>query len=185
MKINNLKLEGAHEILAESHPDERGVLSLTYKSKELSALGLNTEWQEEYHSHTLTKHTVRGLYIQSEPYVEGKLITAIAGTLMWVYVDLRPDSSTFGSWDSIILSPGKRNALYLPKGMAHGCTSLTDDCHVYIKADNLFSHSHGFGIIWNDKDLNIDWRLDGHAALVSPGHSKFGTFEQYKKDMQF
>ncbi len=176
-----MDMDGVYEILAETHKDFRGLLALTYTEKLMKEAGLNTQWKEEYHSKTLKKFTVRGLYIQRPPYVEGKMITAVRGELRWIYLDLRKGSGTFGKWGSLILSENQCNSLYLAPGFAHGCVSVSDDCDVYIKADNLYSHSHGIGIAWNDKDLNIDWGLCGNAPLVSETHAQYPGFKEFRK----
>jgi len=180
MKIKKLGINGVYEIESEGCEDDRGFISHVYSAALLEEHGLNSTWVKEYHSHTKKKYTVRGLYIQLPPHVEGKLITASKGKMMWVFADLRKESESFGKWDSVILSEKYRNSLYLPQGFANGCVSLSDNCDVYIKADNHYSEAHGVGIIWNDKELKIDWRLHGNDPLISEAHRQYKTFKEFK-----
>ncbi len=181
MIIQKGKLSGVYEIAPEIHFDFRGHLSMTCTSELLEGKGLNVTWSEEYHSHTIKKYTVRGLYIQTPPFVETKLITAVRGKIVWMFVDLRTGSETFGQWGSYMLSEELNNSLYLPKGFAHGCVSLEDKSDLYIKADSLYSGSHGVGIKWNDPELNINWRLEGHAPIISDAHDSYPSFKAFKE----
>lgn len=181
MEIQEGKFKGVYEICSETHNDNRGFISHAYSSDLLEEQSLNTTWVKEYHSYTTKKYTIRGLYIQLPPHVEGKLISAFRGEMMWVFVDLRKGSETFGQWSSVVLSEDQKNSIYLPKGFAHGCVSLSDDCSLYLKSDSHYSEANGVGIIWNDKDLNVNWRLDGAVPLVSEGHQKYGTFKEFKE----
>ena len=48
--------------------------------------------------------------------------------------------------------------------------------------DNYFSDKHGTGIVWNDKELNIDWRVDDALpVIVSERDSQHPTFKEFKE----
>ena len=47
--------------------------------------------------------SVRGLHLQSSPYVEMKIVRRLRGRVWDVAVDLRPDSATFGEWHAVEL----------------------------------------------------------------------------------
>lgn len=181
MKIKNKKLEGFLEIIPEARIDERGFLVRMYDEKTFKDLGINTRWVQESHSHTNKKYTLKGLHVSLPPFLEGKLIRVIKGKVLWVVVDLRENSKTFGQYDSVILSDELKNLIYVPKGFANGCFSLTDNCDLVIKADNYFSADHGTGIIWSDKDLNIDWQLEGDTPFISERDKNYLSFEEFKK----
>ena len=181
IQIKKKKLKGFLEIIPEPYMDERGFLSRLYDEKIFKSLGLNTKWTEESHHHTYRKYTLRGLYTQLPPFSEGKLLRVIRGKLLWMVVDLRKNSKTFGQWDSVILSDESRNSMYTPRGFGHGCLSLTDDVDLLIKSDNYFSLKHGVGIIWNDKDLNINWNLKGNKPFISERDKNYPAFKVFKK----
>ena len=143
-------------------------------------LGFPTKWTEMTHQHSNKKNIVRGLYVQPPPYSEGKLLRAIKGELLWVSVDVRKGSNTFGQWDSTVLSGARRNMLLSARGFAHGCVSLTDDADLLIMSDSYFAEEHGVGIMWNDKDLNIDWNLNGSIPFVSERHKEYPSFREFK-----
>lgn len=180
MKIKKKKFDGFIEIIPEPYKDERGFLTRLYDEKIFKALGLNTKWVQESHHHTYKKNTLRGLHVQMPPFSEGKLLCVINGKLLWIAVDLRKNSKTFGQWDSAVLSSELKNSIYIKRGFGHGCISLTNKVDLIIKSDNYFSPKHGVGIIWNDKDLNVNWNLKRNKPLISERDKKYSTFKNFK-----
>jgi len=180
-EIREKEISGIYEIKPEIHADHRGHLNLTNTSELLIKHDLNINWKEEYHSYTKNKFCIKGLYIQLEPYVETKMITAINGDSLWVNVDLRENSSTFGKWTSTLLSGKLNNSVYVSGGFANGCVSLTENVDLFVKADNFYSVEHGVGIKWDDKDLDIDWRIGNNTPIVSKWHDNFESLENFKE----
>lgn len=180
--IKKKKLEGLIEIFPDIYKDDRGFVTRFYEKRVFQELGLNTEWTEDLHHHTNKKYTLRGLYIQAPPFTEGKIMRAIKGKMLWIVVDVRKDSPTFGQWDSAVLDEEKMNLLYTPRGLAHGALSLTDDVDLVIKGDTYFSaEEHGIGIRWNDPELNIDWGLEGKEPIISEEHKNYPSFKEFKE----
>jgi len=180
MEIKEKKLKGFKEIILESYKDNRGFLASLYDQKNFLEKGLNTNWTQTFHSHTEKLNTIRGLYGQLPPFSEAKLIKAINGEMLWVVVDLRKGSETFGQWDSIVLSSELGNMAYVEKGFANGCLSLTDNVDLIINTDNSFSYEYGFGIKWNDSTLNINWPVKD-SIIISDKDSNYPTFNNFKE----
>lgn len=180
-KIKKKKLDGFMEIIPKAHTDKRGFLVRLYDKEIFQKFGINAKWVQESHSHTSKKHTLRGLHVQLPPFSEEKLIRAINGKILWVAVDLRKNSKTFGKWDYVVLSGQLKNIIYVSRGFAHGCLSLSDNCDLVIKSDNYFSQNHSTGIIWNDKDLNIEWGLKRKVPLISKRDKNYLTFKEFKQ----
>lgn len=181
MEIKKKKLEGFIELIPEVYEDERGFLARLYDERIFKNLGLPIRWTEESHHHTRKDGILRGLYVQLPPFSEGKLLRVTKGGMLWVSVDVRKGSKTFGLWDSVILSDKTKNLLFAAPGLAHGCLSLTDDVDLIIKSDNYFSAEHGVGIVWNDTDLNIDWNLKGDIPFISERDKNYPTFREFKE----
>lgn len=181
IEIRKGKLDGFVEIIPEVYEDERGFLVRLYDERIFKNLGFPVKWTEESHHHTKKKYILRGLYTQLPPFSEGKLLRVTNGEMLWVSVDVRKNSKTFGLWDSIVLSDKRKNLLYVTRGFTHGCLSLTDKVDLIIKSDNYFSEEHGVGIIWDDKDLNIDWNLDGNTPYISERDKKYPPFKVFKE----
>lgn len=184
MKILNKKIKGLIEILPETNIDNRGFLVRVYDESFFMENNLNTKWIQESHSHTDKKHTIRGLHIQLPPFSETKMIKAVKGKMLWIAVDLRKDSETFGKWDSAVISDEIKNVLYVPAGFANGCISLSDECDLIIKSDNVFSPDYGVGILWNDKELGIDWNTNNdmnNSVIISERDRNYPSFSDFKK----
>lgn len=103
--------------------------------------------------------TVRGLHFQIEPFSEEKLITCVQGSIFDVVVDLRPRSQTFGMWTSFEMSEDNSLQVYLPKGVAHGFQTLTQNVIVHYCLTSPYSNNSSFAI---DPfgDLDILWPLE-------------------------
>ena len=70
-----------------------------------------------------------------------------------------------------MLDADKRNCLYVGRGFAHGCLTLTDRVNLLICADNDYSPEHGASIAWNDPDFAIDWPLlAGEEVVMKAEH---------------
>lgn len=179
MKIIEKKLKGVFEIIPEPNQDKRGFFMRTYDQKIFAENGLNYEWIQENHSHSTNKGIIRGLHFQFPPFSETKFIRCVKGSIYDVFVDLRKDSSTFGQWDSIILSEDNLKMILIPRGCAHGFCSLTDLSDVLYKHDNYYNPNFENGIIWNDQDIGIKWPVK--SPLLSERDQGFQTFTEFKE----
>ena len=74
-----------------------------------------------------------------------------------VALDCRKNSKTFGKYFSIILSEKDNTSLFIPEGFAHGFCSLSNNTVLHYKCTNYRDEKSETGVLWNDKDLNIDW----------------------------
>ena len=157
MEIKERKIKGVFEITLAPLGDERGFFMRTYDINIFREHDLHREWVQENHSRSEKKHIIRGLHFQLPPYTETKLIRCINGTVLDVFVDLRKGSGTFGLWDAIELSEENKKMVYLPRGLAHGFCTLTNVSEVIYKVDNFYSREKERGLLWNDKQLGIQW----------------------------
>ena len=88
---------------------------------------------------------------------QDKLVRVLTGEILDVYVDIRKNSKSYGLYNSIKLSSRINTWILIPKGFAHGFITLTSDTTVLYKVTEFYKPDHENGIIWNDKNLNIDW----------------------------
>jgi dTDP-4-dehydrorhamnose 3,5-epimerase len=159
MNFCALPLSGAFEITLEKHEDERGFFARIYCEEEFSAQGLNTSWVQMNMSFNRAKATLRGLHFQREPGAEIKLVRCLAGQVCDVIVDLRAGSPTFGHHCAVTLDAGAGNAIYIPKGLAHGFQTLTGDCTLQYAHSTPYKPGFEGGINALDPDLGINWPL--------------------------
>ena len=67
--------------------------------------------------------------------------------------------------------------LYIPKGFAHGFVVLEDNTIFSYKCDNYYNKSAESGIMYNDLDLQIDWKLSAEDLILSDKDLKLSGFK--------
>lgn len=144
--------------------DSRGFFMESYKKSDFFANGIDVEFNQDNHSKS-TKGVLRGLHYQANPYGQAKLVRCSKGRIYDVAVDIRPESKTFGQYVKVELSEENKHMLYIPVGFAHGFVALTDEVELLYKASGEYAPQADRGIIWNDKDINIDWNIDFEPLL--------------------
>ena len=161
VKLVNTPLDGLYELQIPVFEDHRGMFFNLFK-RELSPF--NEIWADLpiaqiNLSRTNSVGTVRGLHCQLPPYQECKLVRCLSGCIWDVAVDLRVDSKSYGCWHSIKLSSSLGNAVFIPKGFAHGFQSLEPNSEVlYLHSGSWVSYAD-HGVRFDDPKLNIDWPL--------------------------
>ena len=105
---------------------------------------------------------------------------------MDIVVDLRKNSKTFGKYFAMEINENNKKMLFIPKGFAHGFLTLEDGTEIFYKRDNFYNPQSEGGIIWNDRDLNIDWNfkkynIDKNELIISEKDKKNISFKEYKK----
>jgi len=76
-----------------------------------------------------------------------------------VAVDIRKSSPTYGKWASIELTQENKWMYWVPPGFAHGFITLEDNTTFFYKCTNMYNKESEGSILWNDPDLNIDWKI--------------------------
>lgn len=138
-------------------PDNRGFFARTYCKQELSDSGIDMDIVQCNISYNKTKGTVRGMHYQECPHEEQKIVSCIQGSIYDVVVDLRKESPTYLKWHAEMLSAESMNALYIPKGCAHGFQTLTDHSMVYYQMGSYYYPQSARGVRWNDPVFKISW----------------------------
>ncbi|MFR1672685.1 MAG: dTDP-4-dehydrorhamnose 3,5-epimerase [Candidatus Gastranaerophilaceae bacterium] len=144
--------------------DNRGFFMETYKKSEFVANGINVDFNQDNHSKS-SAHVLRGLHYQKAPYSQAKLVRCSRGRIYDVAVDIREDSDTFGKYVKVELSEENKHMLFIPEGFAHGFVVLSDEAELIYKASAEFNPAADSGVLWCDKDINIDWNIDFEPIL--------------------
>jgi dTDP-4-dehydrorhamnose 3,5-epimerase len=152
-------IAGVYVVELEPRRDDRGFFARAFCADEFAAHGLETHWVQANVGHSERAGTIRGLHYQVPPHAEAKLVRCTAGAVFDVAVDLREGSPTYLQWYGTELSAGNGRMLYLPKGVAHGYQSLTDDAEAYYLVTAAYAPAAERGLRWDDPDLDIAWPL--------------------------
>ncbi|MGF1788259.1 dTDP-4-dehydrorhamnose 3,5-epimerase [Photobacterium swingsii] len=156
MEIIKTKLEGCIIIKPKIFGDERGFfLELFHTNRYKKDAGIKESFVQDNRSRS-SQGVLRGLHFQSKK-PQGKLVMVTAGSVFDVAVDLRPNSETFGQYESIILSGENKFQFYIPPGFAHGFQVLSESADFQYKCTDYYDANDEAGILWNDPDINIDW----------------------------
>ena len=152
-------IEGACIVEIEEKGDDRGFFARTYDIDIFNKNQLDSKIVQCNVNHTKHKGTLKGLHYQINPYEETKLIRCTRGSVYSVTVDLRPTSSTYKKWESVVLSQDEYCWRYIPKGCANGIQTLVDDTELIYQNSQYYSPEHERGIRWNDPSFQIKWPL--------------------------
>jgi dTDP-4-dehydrorhamnose 3,5-epimerase len=86
--------------------------------------------------------------------------TPAAGMLQVALIDLRPDSKTFGSRNTLYVGQLRPWQILIPPGVAHGYKVIGLEPSMLVYATDRFYDPADEGRIpHNDADLNYDWEL--------------------------
>jgi dTDP-4-dehydrorhamnose 3,5-epimerase len=175
----DLPLKGAFLLKPFLFTDGRGAFSKLFTRELLASKGAGCEFCEQFTS-VSRRLVVRGLHYQRGRFSQARLVWCPLGEIFDVIVDLRKSSPTFGKWASATLSGKEGNAVYVPRGFAHGFMAVSDEAVVSYLADNDYSGENERGIIYNDPDLGIAWPAESGVSL-SDKDRKWGSFRECEK----
>ena len=178
MIVKETILEGCFVIQPKVIQDKRGYFLESFNQavfKEGLKRDINFVQDNESYS---SKGVLRGLHYQIGDYAQAKLVRVIKGKILDVVVDLRTDSPTFSKHISIELSEDNKTQLFIPRGFAHGFIVLSDTAIFSYKCDNFYNKVSEGGVIYNDKDLNIDWKLDEKEFIISEKDLELPTLKE-------
>jgi dTDP-4-dehydrorhamnose 3,5-epimerase len=157
VEIFETPISGLIEIQPKVWGDSRGFFIETFQKELYSEIGISIPFVQDNLSCS-AYGVIRGLHFQVKK-PQGKLVTCLNGQVLDVVVDLRVDSKTRGHSYSMILDSEKRNQLWIPPGFAHGFSVLSKGADFFYKCTDFYAPGDEAGIIWNDSDLGIDWRI--------------------------
>lgn len=167
MNVITTPLEGLLIIEPRVFKDDRGYFFESYNKKAFqAATGLEIDFVQDNQARS-TINVLRGLHFQNPPHAQTKLIRTLSGAIWDVVVDIRKSSATFGKWFGVELSDENKRQLLVPKGFAHGYSVLSETAEVFYKCDDFYSKEDEGGVLFNDPQLNIDWKINPAEALVS------------------
>ena len=177
MKINNTFIKDLLIIEPQLFKDDRGFFYESYNKNNLDKV-INIVFVQDNESKS-NKGVIRGLHFQAPPFEQTKLVRCVSGNILDVAVDIRKNSKTYGKSFSVELSSENNKQLLVPKGFAHGFQVLSETAIVNYKVDGFYNPDSDSGLIWNDKDLSIDWNLD-LKPILSKKDLKLISFKDLK-----
>lgn len=156
MKVIQTKLKDCVIIEPKIFGDDRGFFLETFQLSRYSQdAGINLPFVQDNYSRSV-KGVLRGLHFQRRK-PQGKLVRVVKGLVYDVAVDIRKGSSTYGEWESVLLSEENKKQFWIPPGFAHGFMVMSDVADFEYKCTEFYDPGQEGCIIWNDKQLSIHW----------------------------
>ena len=125
-------------------------------SEALAEVGLDHRTFVEESQSRSARGVLRGLHGRKH-LSEGKLVRCARGAVFEVLVDLRPWSTSFLEWDSLVLDDVDHRQVWVPPGFVHGFTAVSEHADVCYHMDAHHDPSLDLAIAWNDPQLAIEW----------------------------
>jgi len=158
MEIVKTKIPDLYIIKPRVFEDNRGYFFESYNKNIFLQNGIDQNFVQDNESKS-SKGVLRGLHFQKTPFAQGKLVRVMQGAVLDVAVDLRKASPTYGKWVAVELNHDNKWMYWIPPGFAHGFVTLEDSTVFFYKCTNVYNKDSEGSILWNDPDLNIDWKV--------------------------
>lgn len=181
MKFTETKLKGCYIIEPKIIQDERGYFMESFNEKTFqNGVEQAVHFVQDNQSFS-SKGVLRGLHYQTGENAQAKLVRVLQGEVLDVAVDIRPDSPTFGQYESVLLSGENKKQFFVPRGFAHGFLVLSETATFFYKCDNFYNKESEGGIIYNDETINIDWQFSLKDLIISEKDKVQPTLQNAKK----
>lgn len=158
MQIEPWSLQDVVLFRSESFEDHRGFFLRTMSASTLAEAGLDHRAFVEESQSRSHRGVLRGLHGRAA-LSEGKLVRCARGEIFEVVLDLRPTSSTFLEWDSLVLDDRSGLQVWIPPGFVHGFQVISDEADVCYRMDAIHDPALDIALAWDDRDLGIDWPI--------------------------
>ncbi len=182
MVYEKLQIEGLLLIKPDIYKDTRGYFFEAFRKDKYSEYGISEDFVQDNISKS-PKDTIRGLHYQVGKFAQGKLCGVISGKVLDIAVDIRFGSPTFGHHYSVELSDENNYQIWIPPGFAHAFSVLSDDAIFHYKCTAYYSKKDERAIIYNDRNLNIDWKVK--QPTVSEKDLAGKNFSEIEIDFKF
>ena len=179
MRIEHTPLKDCFIVHEKVNGDARGYFIETFNQRDFkAATGLDIVFVQDNQSRS-SKGVLRGLHMQRGASAQTKLVRVLEGSVLDIAVDLKKDSPSFGQHYAIELTAENHKQFFVPAGFAHGFVVLSEYATFFYKVDKFYEPGNEVGIMYNDKDLNIDWQLPTAELIFSEKDKTLGSFAAY------
>lgn len=147
-------IEGLVVVTMKQVSDDRGTIRELFRRSAFEAAGVPVGTFAQVNVTESRRGVVRGMHAEATT----KLLAVAHGAAFGAYVDLRPDSATYGTVETVELRPGVQ--VLVPSGVANGFQAVTDPAqYVY-----CFDHEWRPGMPGSacnplDPELAIPWPI--------------------------
>lgn len=181
MTFTETKLKGCFILEPKIVKDERGYFIESFNEKTFQeGIGQKVTFVQDNQSFS-NKGVLRGLHYQCGKYAQAKLVRVLQGEVLDVVVDLRPESETYGEYETVLLSADNQKQFFVPRGFAHGFLVLSETATFFYKCDNFYNAASEGGLIFNDETVNINWNFPINELIISEKDQNLPNLVNAKK----
>lgn len=166
MRVIKTEIEGVLILEPRVFEDQRGYFFESFNQMDFEEHVGPVDFVQDNESKS-SYGVVRGLHFQKGEHCQAKLVRVVKGRVLDVAVDIRPGSPNFGKHVAVELTEENHLQFFLPRGMAHGFSVLSEEAIFQYKCDNFYCPSSEGAIAWDDPDLGIDWRIPADEVILS------------------
>lgn len=179
-ELKQTSIPGCVEIIPPQPTDLRGRFVKVLHRDQFSALGLETDFPEQYFT-VSRKNVLRGMHFQLPPHDHSKLVYCVSGEVLDVVLDLRRGSPSFGKAMSVRLTSDPTNLLYLPRGLAHGFLTLSAEATMVYHVGSVHAPTHDSGVRWDS--FGFDWPAG--SRIISDRDLNLPSFTEFASPFEF
>ena len=152
----------------------------SFKESDFTKLGLECDFKESFYTES-TANVLRGMHFQLPPADHAKLVYCIHGSILDVALDIRVGSPTYGEHELFELRAEWNNAVYLPRGIAHGFYVREAPSLVVYQVTSEHDSSCDTGIRWDS--FGAEWPLS--SPLISPRDEALTPWQEFDSPFRY
>jgi dTDP-4-dehydrorhamnose 3,5-epimerase len=157
------------------HNDHRGAFVKTFHQTDFANAEIDFTIKESFYSIS-AQHVLRGMHFHKAPAEHAKIVFCTDGEILDVALDIRLHSPTFGQYVTANLSFEANNAIYIPKGFAHGFLALSKSATTYYFVDGEYNQACDDGILYNS--FGMHWPVEN--VITNERDLGFRSLEEYR-----
>ena len=178
MEVIKTAIEGVVIIDPKVFKDARGYFFESFSLREFDEKVRKINFVQDNESMS-SYGVMRGLHFQAPPFTQSKLVRCVKGAVLDVAVDIRKGSSTYGQYVAVELTEGNHRQFFVPRGIAHGFSVLSETAVFQYKCDNFYAPLADGGISILDASLGIDWKVPTENAILSEKDTKHPLLKDF------
>jgi dTDP-4-dehydrorhamnose 3,5-epimerase len=167
MELEPLSISGAWLAKSPIFADERGHFREWFKLEDIAKNTGKDFSVAQANISSSSRGTLRGIHYSLAIQGQAKWITCVAGSLMDVIVDIRPNSPTFKKWISLEISGSNGHSILIGEGLGHAFIALEDQTTVTYLVTSPFSPTEEFEINPLDPEIGIEWGFSVSELRIS------------------
>jgi dTDP-4-dehydrorhamnose 3,5-epimerase len=165
MQFRSMGIDGSTVFTPTQYRDDRGVFLEVYTAAALRAATGRDLTLAQINVSVSHRGALRGIHAARMPAGQAKYVQCLAGRILDVVVDIRPDSPTLGQHAAVVLDDVTREAVFISEGLGHGFCVLSESATVAYATSTAYDPAAEFGINPLDPTLALPWPTEMDLIL--------------------